>query len=345
MLNAVIDINVYSSTEKRIFEGGSAKVYIETTLALFLVNKYRIIFCPRKKIIIIILADLNKMIIIPNLHGFFSNYLRVLSYMICNNNELLIVFFFNIYLTNIDPSLANAKLANINFEQYENIWEIMFKPICAYSKESLNDPTNTIGWIYPVKNYVYPYPINLFNNYVMNSAEIYYSEHMPAIRNIYYQQYIKIQWSDYLIEYVKAKNNITQPDKTLAVFIRFPGHYNKYNNNYIEPIITELQELMKNYDFLYLVTNIEPYIVLLKEIFGDKIILFENKRIVPFIGDWVVGKPDLFKEYIDCFTEVYLASLCKFAIGGSSNMFMGCLIMNPRLEFKLFESIKNENGG
>ena len=159
------------------------------------------------------------MIIIINTHGFFSNFLKVLSYMICNNNELLIVFFFNIFLTNINPSLVNVGVLNINFEQYENIWEIMFKPICTYSKESLMNPINPIGLFYPIKNYSYPYPINLFNNYVLNSAEIYYSEHMPAIRNIYYQQYIKIQWSDYLIEYVKSKNNITQPDKTFAVCI------------------------------------------------------------------------------------------------------------------------------
>ena len=264
--------------------------------------------------------------------------------MICINNELLIVFFFNEFLTNINPSMVNVGISKINFKQYENIWEIMFKPICTYSKELLNHPINPIGWFYPIKNYSYPYPINLFNNYVFNSAEIYYSEHMPAIRNIYYQQYIKIQWSDYLIEYVKSKNNITQPDKTLAVFIRYHGHFDKNNNNYIEPIIEELKELMKNYEFLYLVTNIEPYIVLLKEIFGDKIILFENKRTLSDIEDWTVGKLDILKEYIECFTEVYLASSCKFAIGGSSNMFMGSLIMNPKLEFKLFESLKNDNG-
>jgi hypothetical protein len=61
--------------------------------------------------------------------------------------------------------------------------------------------------------------------------------------------------------------------------------------------------------------------------------------------DWVdVSNLDYEKEFINSFSDVFIASQCDFIIGGSSNMMLGALIINPNIKFKLFECLKNFNG-
>ena len=70
---------------------------------------------------------------------------------------------------------------------------------------------------------------------------------------------------------------ISNPEKTVAVFIRSGQHFNKYN--YIEDIIEELKVVMKNYDKLFLVTTVMPFIEKITTVFGDKVCFLSDKNM------------------------------------------------------------------
>jgi hypothetical protein len=90
---------------------------------------------------------------------------------------------------------------------------------------------------------------------------------------------------------------------------------------------------------------VDEYVKLFVDKFKDKVIFFGNKRFTSINNDWADEMKDYKQECIDCFSEVYVASKCKFAVGASSNMFMGCLFLNPNMEFKIFDVSENSNSG
>ena len=115
---------------------------------------------------------------------------------------------------------------------------------------------------------------------------------------------------------------------------------------YIDHIISELDILIKenNYEHIFLVTMIDIFYAKVLEKFKEKVIVVEDKRYTSVDKDWGDkdwdhGSNSYLQESLDSYTEVYIASQCKFVIGGASNMLLGCLFMNPNINFKLFDCL------
>jgi hypothetical protein len=256
--------------------------------------------------------------------GFFSNFLRYIAWTLCNVNDKIIFHF-------VDTS-----------ENKENIWNVMFEQ----PKYKLSDlsPDN-FGSHFPTKGY--PSPLDKINNgYIYRDANIYRNEHFQQIRHIYNAETKKLILTPYIKEYINTHSKgLVYPEETIAVFIRYPGHYSDNNDN-IYNMISEVEELLNKHKlkYIYLVTMVEEYVKLFVNKFKDKVILFGNKRFTSINMDWLDEMKDYKEESIDCFCEVYVASKCKFVVGASSNMLLGCLFLNPTMSFKIFDTHANSNG-
>jgi hypothetical protein len=294
------------------------------------------------------------MILIINCCGFFSNFLKALSWKICNEKEKLVIYYLD---RGYDFMNLNYYIDKTIYNK-ENIWEIMFKPFSNYTSEELYDHNNIFDFDYPKSNY--PYPLDQINykytGYIYCNSEFYYNEHLDKIRIIFNNVFKELKWTSFLTDYVdKHKNILTNPEKTIAVFIRVPNHYTDSPTNFIDKIIDELEVLLNEngYEYIYLVTMVDEYYKSIKEKFKEKVIIVDNKRFVDVNTDWsgwtknsnlVLPSDDYKTECLKAFTEVYIASLCNFVIGGSSNMLLGCIFMNPTIKFKLFECLKHSHG-
>jgi hypothetical protein len=236
------------------------------------------------------------------------------------------------------------------YNDKENIWEWMFQPVHTYTYDELNDPNNRFETVYPNTNY--PYPLTHIRDDFVCNAHIYSSSEFPLIRELFHKEINKLIWTPALHAHMEEnKKFLKHPDKTMAAFLRCPGQLNIDPDKYQEEIFTkqmdELDSLLneKGFEYIYLITMVDIFYSKIKERFGDKVITLSNKRYVDIRDDWSKDVTiDYKNECVTCFTEVYLASLCKFVIGGSSNLVLGTLFMNPNVEFKLFDAVKTLNG-
>jgi hypothetical protein len=297
------------------------------------------------------------MLILINIAGFFSNFFKVLNWeLLNNNNNIIIPYFISRSIKYISLDFTNYIDRTI-YENSENIWEKMFYPIREYNKIDLLDKNNIFTYDFPSNcQNMYPYPLNnIRNGYIFCEYAIYNHPLLPQIRQLYHECYNKFKWTPYLKNHIE--NNIKlipNPKKTVAVFLRCTIHYNGIKE-YLKNTIDELKVIMQNYDKLFLVTMIKEVIKELTDVFGDKIILLQDKNMVDTLNhDWsgvfVDNKytpleiDDYAKECVQCFTDVYLASTCDYILGGSSNMFLGALIINPTVKFKILDVFNNVNG-
>jgi hypothetical protein len=288
------------------------------------------------------------MIVLINRSGFFSNYIKFLSWNLTHGVDNKIVFHFidrGVYIIDrvhdIDRTIYDK----------QNIWEWMFHPVHKYTIEELKDTNNRFETYFPNSNY--PWPLTDIRDGFVCNVGIYSSPEFPLIRQLFNNEVNKLVWTSVLNTHMdKEKKVLINPDKTIAVFIRFANHYNSINSDIFKEeifvkLMDEIDFLMKEkgLEYLYLVTMVDVVFDKITERFGDKVIITKNKRYVDINDDWSKDETiDYQNECVTCFTEVYLASLCKFIIGGSSNMVLGSLFMNPSVEFKLFDALKHYDG-
>ena len=297
------------------------------------------------------------MLILINVSGFFSNFFKVLNWeLVNNNNNVIVPYFINRSMKYITVDYANYIDTKI-YEDTDNIWEKMFCPIYEYNNNDLLDKNNRFSWDYPKGNQnIFPYPLNNFKNgYIFCEYTIYNHPLLPQIRQLYYECYNKFKWTPYLKNHIE--NNlkiIPHPKKTVAVFLRYTGHYIGVKE-YLKNTIEELKVIMQNYEKLFLVTMIKTVVKEFTDVFGDKIIFLQDKNMVETLNhDWggvfvnntytSLEINDYMKECVQSFTDVYLASTCDYILGGSSNMLLGALIINPTVKFKILDVFSNVNG-
>ena len=313
------------------------------------------------------------MIVITNVAGFFSNFFKVLNWELINKNNDIVVPYF---IRRNAVCTHNGNIIDRTIYPNEpNIWEQMFIPFRDYDLMKLNDTSNTFVTDYPkLGNEDFPYPLNKFKNgYIFCNTSIYYNPLLSEIRNLYHNCYSKFKWTQSLKEHIeKYEKIIANPKKTIAVFVRYPRHYwykKRCNdptkteafadaNTYIGDIFQELDATLRNdYEYIYLVTNMMTvYNKFLKK-YGDKLIFMKDKNMVPSEDyDWasfspsntninnIYSIPNLHWEYIQSFTDVYLASKCGYILSGSSNMLLGALTINPDVKFKILDVFKEADG-
>jgi len=181
-------------------------------------------------------------------------------------------------------------------------------------------------------NYQYLYPLSEFKDYnyfVFCNSQIY----SHPLFNEYYN---KLIMSEYLINNINEKRKIIKNTNILGVFLRFQRFYGNTEKDFIHNYINEIKQIEHKYDKILLISCVKEYNNIFKETFKDKIIYFTDKELVEDINnDWMTTCNDIEYESVNVFTEVYIAAkYCNYLIGGSSNMFIGALIINPTIKFK-----------
>ena len=298
------------------------------------------------------------MLVLINIAGFFSNFFKVLNWELVNdNNNIIVPYFITRSMKYITSDFVNYTDTKI-YENNENIWEKMFYPIREYNNNDLLDKNNKFCWDYPKGNqYTFPYPLNNFKDgYIFCNYSIYVHPLFPQIRQIYHECYNKFKWTPYLKNHIE--NNlkiIPNPKKTVAVFFRFTKLYGEITEH-LKNTIEELKVVMQDYDKLFLITIITSVVKEMTAVFGDKVIILQDKNMVETLNhDWggvFIGNTyipieinDYTKECVQCFTDVYLASTCDYILAGSSNMLLGALIINPTVKFKILDVLKDKHSG
>ena len=142
---------------------------------------------------------------------------------------------------------------------------------------------------------------------------------------------------------LKLKN---QGNRILATFIRTPLHFSENEKAYeFTDLLNEIIEEMKDYDYLLPITQVGPYYDILIKQFPTNMIKLDRIRL-PEMMDWTSQKLDDIKfenEVRTAIIDVYLASHCDTAIGGSSNLFISTLLLNPEIKFKIFKCLEGKD--
>jgi hypothetical protein len=244
-----------------------------------------------------------------------------------------------------------------------NIWDYLFE-----EPQLENDETDRTINLYHYRFYHYKYAYSKINeimpyyhNYngkFWNTPSLFQDDNFQNVRDEYNKAWNKIKVKE------NVSNNLNQyleefGNRTLGVTVRIPLHYT-YNKpegeaisrrmtpeDYYDRISNEIQEEFESgeYDKIFVACDIQYFIDLMINKFGeDKIIFTKYNRIQKLNEDWI-GKNLPFKdEYFLILTDALLLSKCNLVMGGSSNIFLGVLFMNNKLNFKIFNILKETYG-
>ena len=139
-----------------------------------------------------------------------------------------------------------------------------------------------------------------------------------------------------------------QEKRILGAFFRTPLHFNNNKESYkFNDLLDEIIEEMKEYDYLLPITQVGPYYDILKERFPKNIIKLDRIRL-PEMVDWVhqnLNDLQFENEVETAIIDVYLASHCDTVAGGSSNLFISTLLLNPHNNFKVFKCLEGKDAG
>ena len=270
-----------------------------------------------------------------NSWGFFSNFLRVLSWLDVHEQNNNYVFFVQ-YNDGNDDMTVNKNL------DAPNIWEELFEQPLTNNKHSCTIdcyPSQTLN-DYPYKKIF----SNLNDSYYYMKLSIYFENDFPKLIEYYnylFKKYIrpKFQIDESMFE---GKSNV------LGVYIRRPLHYVDLNfETCIDLVMDEIDAAQKNYDYIYVSTILGDIYENLYKKYPTKVLKNDNiTRNTTLNDDWVkqIDYISLKQIYQETFTDAYLLGKCDFVIGGTSNYFMGALIMHNNCNFKIFECLKNSDG-
>lgn len=265
-------------------------------------------------------------------YGFFANFFKALSAII-------------IAREGVDKVIIDMNLKGVN------LWEKIFLRVDEYTDEERSSSNKkTFVCLFPsvhdVQTYGlnnFPYPLSHFNGYIFMDPNIYIHPLFNEIRKLYNSYIQKIKPRPELEAYLNEHlDKIKNPDKTLALFFRQQIHFYDLNDNYLQNVMKEVDSVIDKYENLLLLTQVKVAREAFKEKYGDKLIYFEDRPSLDINQDWAENPDlDLDKEFRDSFTDSYVASKCKFILGGASCMVLGALCLNPDIEFKILDCLKH----
>ena len=286
-------------------------------------------------------AEAARTIVVSNFAGFFSTFLKYLAWSLCARGARVVCLY-------VENGSINNKIhcATAEHTQKENLWDVLFNQ-GAYGPSDLTG--HSCEPLFPTEGY--PEPISSINGgYIYMNAHVYTSEHFPSVRALYHGEVKKLRLTPFIQEYIRERSSaLVHPEATVAVFVRYPGNYSDSDaysrgcTRTIGTIIGEVAACMaeRGLRYIFLVTMVDAYVAAFQEAFAGRVVLFADKRLTSIDKEFDADPFDYRKETLDSFSEVYAASTCKYAIGMASNMLMGCLFLNPAMEFKIFDCGKN----
>jgi hypothetical protein len=189
-----------------------------------------------------------------------------------------------------------------------------------------------------------------------NSSKIFSHPNFNNIRKEFNKAWKFIELKDTIKKGLEEYSEVGS--STLGVAVRPPLHYT-YNEGgllshrvspqqYYEDISKQIIEKYKlgNFKKIFIACDIQYFIDLMIQKVGDKNLIYTKyNRITHINDDWMSKNLPVESEYNLILRDSLLLSKCGHIMGGSSNIFLGVLYINPNLNFTIFNVIKDSYGG
>ena len=239
-----------------------------------------------------------------------------------------------------------------------NLWDTLFEQPLITSNESKNRDLTLFHYRYYHTEHIYNGIHDIIPSYYRynygqfwNRSDIFFDNSFQNIRNEFNKAWTKIKIKSHVNERLEQYLN-SFGEKTLGVTVRIPGHFtgdlpNTDPIEYYKKISNEIEKEfhLNGYDKIFVACDIQYFIDLMIEKFGeDKIIFTKYNRINSLLHDWVEKKIPLNEEYFNILVDALLLTKCNLLMGGSSNIFVGCLFINNELPYKVFDITSSESG-
>lgn len=293
-------------------------------------------------------------VIAGNCAGVFSGFLLQLAWMetVEKSNGDINLFLHTRNKTNYPGSsysnyrwMQSSEVNNFDEVLKENVLFDFFEPNEYMVKEYPKEFTYFEAYPADIKDQLKNYPEDTLKYDGRGSKKEQYLdiENLNRTRLALNRQWNKFKLSDHFDQKVKEEEKLIENKKVMCLMLRHSGHYQGVSS-IIEPAIKSVRSKIDEYDGILLTTMIQPFVDEFKKVFGDKCICAERPRLSDDI-DWKGGRPsqqeamsdeEYVIEYQNAFLDVILSSKSDFIVGGSSNMFLSALSMNPRLSYDLF---------
>jgi hypothetical protein len=288
-------------------------------------------------------------LVLGNFAGVFSNVCKLLQWSLCSKEKDTLLF----YYTN--KFQHNDSFRVLPFRDYEaDRYRICFYNVFEFpqgcSLDTFLEPhTFEMGYPQIEKENLPPCLQSYESGFVFCSPRVYKDPQFPLIRKLYHEHMERrlpftTTMKNYLVPELFLLQKIQKEGKRiLAVFLRSTCHFEGYS---VDNVFDELKTTMKDYDYVLPITQIRPFFERVRNEFQDKCICLP-RTYLPGDTDWtvqVLPDEEFAHEFRNVIADVYLASQCDFILGGSSNMMLGALFMNPTVPFKLFQELEHRNG-
>jgi hypothetical protein len=276
--------------------------------------------------------------------GFFSNFFIVLDWIhnsIYDNEKIF-----------IDWSCGGP----------ENLWTLFFEQL-KFNEDSKNLIVNNFRCNYPreytiqnINEKILCY--NKYGGWFYNNFNLFNDEHFQNLRDEFHESYKKLELKKNIIDKInEIEKNFDS--EILGVAVRIPSHFAFENidgvtiskkmspTEYYEKICDEvIKEFKTNkYKKIFICCDVKFFIDLMVEKVGnDNLIYTKYDRVKNLDSDWVDKNFPLKEEYELVLTDSLLLSKCSYIMGGSSNIFLSSLVINNKVNYKIFEILENSHG-
>jgi hypothetical protein len=197
---------------------------------------------------------------------------------------------------------------------------------------------------------------NEFNFKYTNSSKIFSHPNFNNIRKEFNKAWNLINLKDIVTQGLEEYSEVDS--SILGVAVRPPLHYT-YDDGvlllskispqqYYEDISNQIVEKFKSENFkkIFVASDIQYFIDLMIQKVGEENLIYTKyDRIKHINDDWFSKNLPVEIEYGLILKDTLLLSRCGHIMGGSSNIFLGTLYINPELNFTIFNVIKDAYGG
>ena len=304
-------------------------------------------------------------LLLGNYGGTFCNTQKYLLWCLVKKEEDTILFFYANKADHTHPNMlpfdpnkfytAEEQDRNIFYKFFEYPQGMNKTDILKLDVFEMNYPCFLDKSTYE-KYGLNPFPesFSLHENNFIFTTKLFSDPNIQLYRNLF-----NTLWKKHLIPtpYLQDRIDSTlkcvtdlqkQGKRILATFIRTPWHFTHTTEKKgyeFNDLLNEIIEEMKEYDYLLPITQVGPYYDILIKQFPTNMIKLDRIRL-PEMADWVhqnLNDLQFENEVKTAIIDVYLASHCDTVAGGSSNLFISTLLLNPHNNFKIFKCLEGKD--